>query len=98
MPPSAAAAARRRRDVLGSLIALALFFLVATTMFGRYALYAHLAIDALALGFGVMMLRRGRFQAERQAVVTQLPQRRSVVNPIAAADESVELGQYRKIS
>ena len=97
MPPSAAAAARRRRDVLGSLIALALFFLVATTMFGRYALYAHLAIDALAIAFGVMMLRRGRFQAERQAVVTQLPQRQSVMTPIADPVD-VELDQYRKIS
>lgn len=73
LPDSALAAARRRRDVLGSLIALALFTLVATTMFGRLALYAHIVIDVVAVGFGALMIRRNRLAAQRAEVVTQLP-------------------------
>ncbi len=72
-PDSALAAARRRRDVLGSLVAVALFLLVATTMFGAIALYAHIVVDIIAVAFAGLMIRRNKLAAERAEVVTQLP-------------------------
>ncbi len=104
LPESRLAAARRRRDVLGSLIAVALFLLVATTMFGRAALYAHIVVDVLAIGFAGLMIRRNRLAAQRAEVVTQLPTP-TIVAPLDEAmyedGTVVDLStarQFRKIS
>lgn len=104
LPDSALAAARRRRDVLGSLVALALFMLVATTMFGRIALYAHIVIDVAVVGFGALMIRRNRLAAQRAEVVTQLPTADPALLEELAFDEDstvIDLSaarQFRKTS
>ncbi len=90
LPDSTLAAARRRRDIAGSLCALALFTLVATTILGRPALIAHIVVDLVLLAFMFAIIRRNQVQSSHTAVVTQLPTRRSVNVPVA------ELGQYRK--
>ncbi len=93
LPTSPLAAARRRRDVLGSLIALALFTLVATTMFGRIALYAHIVVDVVALAFGALMIRRNQLATERESVVAHLPTR-TADDPVVV--QLSDARQYRK--
>ncbi len=56
-------------------------------MFGRIAVYAHIVVDVIAVGFFGLMFRRNRLAAQRAAVVTQLPSTPSTVQPVFAEDD-----------
>lgn len=90
LPVSSLAAARRRRDVVGSLFALALFTLIASTVLGRPALIAHIVVDLVLIAFLAAMYRRSQLRSSPTAVVTQLPTRTRLVMP------TIDAEQFRK--
>jgi Flp pilus assembly protein TadB len=66
---------RRRRDVLVTLVAAAALTLVLAVLLGAPALWLHLAIDAVLVGYVWLLVQLRKSAADRAAKVRYLPQR-----------------------
>lgn len=65
MPRNSIDARRRRRRILVSLIFSALATFVLAVYFGGFALVVHLLIDALLLGYAMLLVQHQRTREER---------------------------------
>jgi len=83
MPSTGQLAAQRRRRVLGLLLASVVTTLAAAFVLGGWFVLANLVVDAMLVGYIVLMVRTLRIHAEREMKVAFLPHRSSGAEPTA---------------
>jgi len=81
LPSSGQLAAQRRRRVLGLLLASVVITLLAAFVLGGWFVLANLVVDAMLVGYLVLMVRTLRIHAEREMKVAFLPHRASGAEP-----------------